>query len=55
LLSGATRKEALAKEPENFLEFRRLWEEALAIAMDSVNDKILPDKLPYTDVPMKKK
>ena len=41
-LNGMTRKEALAGEPKDFLEFRRLWEEALAMSMKAVSETLAP-------------
>jgi hypothetical protein len=45
-LEGVSRQEALSKEPKDFLEFRRLWEEALSMSMKTVNDKLNPLKKP---------
>ena len=45
-LKGVSRQEALSKEPKDFLEFRRLWEEALSMSMKTVNDKLNPLKKP---------
>ena len=42
ILDGKTRREALADAPEDFLEFRRLWEEALALSMKTVNATLAP-------------
>jgi len=39
-LEGVPREEVLSKEPKHFLEFRRLWEEALSMSMETVNEKL---------------
>lgn len=43
-LDGQTREEALAEEPKDFLEFRRLWEEALDMSIKSVNQTFQPSQ-----------
>jgi len=39
-LEGVPREEALSKEPKSFLEFRRLWEEALSMSMKTVSETL---------------
>ena len=41
-LDGLPRKEALSKEPKDFMEFRRLWEEALSMSMKTVSETFNP-------------
>jgi len=41
-LDGVTREKALSPEPKDFMEFRRLWEEALSISMKSVTETFKP-------------
>ncbi len=41
-LKGISREEELLKEPKDFLEFRRLWEEALNLSLKIVEDKFKP-------------
>jgi hypothetical protein len=41
-LNGETREVALLKEPRDFMEFRRLWEESLSISMKGVTATIMP-------------
>ena len=43
-LNGLTRKRALSEEPEHFLEFRRLWEEAFSLAMTEVTETFSPQQ-----------
>jgi hypothetical protein len=41
-LNGEPREQALSKEPKQFLEFRRLWEEALSLSLKVVAEKFNP-------------
>ncbi len=41
-LEAVTREQALSGEPKDFMEFRRLWEEALSISMKSVTETFKP-------------
>jgi len=36
VLNGTTREAVLLKEPKDFVEFRRLWEESLSMSMKNV-------------------
>lgn len=41
-LHGSDRETILSMEPKHFLEFRRLWEEALSRSMKTLNEKFDP-------------
>jgi hypothetical protein len=41
-LGGLTREKALCDEPKDFMDFRRLWEEALSISTKAVIEKFNP-------------
>ena len=41
-LDGVTREKALSAEPKDFMDFRRLWEEALSISMRSATETFKP-------------
>jgi hypothetical protein len=41
-LHGVARNKVLSAEPKEFMEFRRLWEEALTIALKDVTETINP-------------
>jgi hypothetical protein len=41
-LEGVPREKALSAEPKDFMDFRRLWEEALSISMTSVTETFRP-------------
>jgi hypothetical protein len=45
-LDGVSREKALSAEPKDFMEFRRLWEEALSTSMKSVTETFNPQQRP---------
>ena len=43
-LDGVARKKILSSEPKEFMDFRRLWEEALSLALKDATETINPQQ-----------
>ena len=48
-LGDVTREKALSTEPKDFMDFRKLWEEALSIPVKAVTETFNPQPRPERD------